>query len=58
MAEIVNLNRVRKSKAKKAAAERAGVNRVAFGRTRIEKEESRKAREKIEAELNGKKLED
>ncbi len=58
MAEIVNLNRFRKAKAKEDAAEQARVNRVAFGRKRSEREQERTAREKAEAELNGKKLED
>ncbi len=58
MAEIVNLNRLRKAKAKDAAAEQAKVNRAAFGRPRAEREQGRKALEKAEAELSGKKLED
>jgi hypothetical protein len=38
MAEIVNLNRFRKKKAREEAAARAAENRVRFGRTTAEKE--------------------
>jgi hypothetical protein len=38
MAEIVNLRRARKAKARTDAAARADANRLAFGRTRAERE--------------------
>ncbi|WP_326523145.1 DUF4169 family protein [Sphingomonas sp.] len=38
MAEIVNLNRVRKAKAKAARAGEAQANRAKFGRTKGEKQ--------------------
>ena len=38
MAEIVNLNKFRKKKAREAAATQAAENRVRFGRTKAEKE--------------------
>jgi hypothetical protein len=34
MGDVVNLNRVRKAKAKQAAAVQAAANRVAYGRTK------------------------
>jgi hypothetical protein len=37
MAEIVNLNRARKAKAREDAAATAAVNRTAFGRTKAQK---------------------
>lgn len=38
MAEIVNLNKFRKKKAREAAAAQAAENRARFGRTKAEKE--------------------
>ena len=38
MAEIVNLNKFRKKKAREEASAQAAENRVRFGRTRAEKE--------------------
>lgn len=38
MAKIVNLNKVRKQKARDAAAVQAAGNRARFGRTKAEKE--------------------
>ncbi len=58
MAEVVNLNRYRKAKAKVVGQEQANINRIVFGRSRPEKEELRKALEKVRLDLNGKKLED
>ena len=37
MAEVVNLNKARKAKAKTDRAAKAKTNRVAFGRTKAEK---------------------
>jgi hypothetical protein len=37
MADIINLNRVRKQKARAAAAAQADVNRVKFGRSKEQK---------------------
>ncbi|RAU21539.1 DUF4169 domain-containing protein [Paramagnetospirillum kuznetsovii] len=58
MAEIINLNRVRKTKAKEKKAAQADTNRVVFGRTRAEREAIRKGLEKAKDDLNGKKLEE
>ena len=45
MAEPINLNKARKARARAEARDRAGQNRVRFGRTRAEKQLS-----KLEAE--------
>lgn len=58
MAEIVNLNRWRKAKAKEDKARQAETNRVAFGRTKAEKEATRKQADQQAKELDGKKIED
>lgn len=58
MAEIINLNRFRKAKERAEAARRAEANRVLFGRTKAEKEATRRVTEKERADLDGKKLEE
>jgi hypothetical protein len=55
MADVVNLNRTRKSRAKDAARVIASVNRAAFGRTRAERELEAARAEKAVRELEGKK---
>jgi hypothetical protein len=54
MAEPINLNKARKARAKAAEKAKAAENRVAFGRTRgqrqLEKAESDKARRELDAE--------
>ena len=55
MAEIINLNRVRKARAKSEAEINAANNRVRFGRTRAEKEADRLEAERRKKELDGKK---
>lgn len=58
MAEIVNLNRWRKAKAKDEKTRQADANRVAFGRTKAEKDAARKQAERVAKDLDGKKVED
>jgi len=58
MAEIVNLNRVRKAKVKTEGRRQAEANRVAFGRTKAAKEADRAAAEKARRDLDGKKIDD
>jgi hypothetical protein len=58
MAEIVNLNRLRKAKARADKDQQAEANRVAFGRTKAEKQAERQRAERQRAALDGKKLED
>ena len=48
MAEIVNLNKTRKAKAKADRAAQAKENRVAFGRTKAEKNKA-EAQRKLDA---------
>ena len=58
MAEVVNLNRARKAKARAAAQATAAVNRVAFGRTGAEKRGARAEVERQVRALDGAKLDD
>jgi hypothetical protein len=58
MGDVVNLNRWRKAKAKEDKARQAEVNRVAFGRTKAEKQAAVKQTEQETKDLDGKKLED
>jgi hypothetical protein len=46
MAEIVNLRRARKAKARTEREKQSEANRAAFGRTRVEKEGSAAERER------------
>ena len=56
MADIVNLNRVRKAKAKEEAQSRAKANRLIFGRPKAVKDEARLRAELAERELDGKRI--
>ncbi len=58
MAEIINLNRARKARAKAEGEETAKSNRVKFGRTRQEKEAMRREAEQQSKTLDGKKLDE
>jgi hypothetical protein len=58
MVEIVNLNRARKQRAKQAGKAKSAENRVAFGRTRAERELAKARTEKAARTLEGKKRED
>jgi hypothetical protein len=58
LAEIVNLNRFRKAKARDSAQQEATENRVRFGRTKVAKENDRRAEERREKLLSGKELTD
>jgi hypothetical protein len=55
MAEPVNLNRYRKTKARAEDKARADRNAVAFGRTKAEKDLARAQAEKAARDLDGKK---
>lgn len=57
MAEIVNLNRMRKAKARDRAEAEAAANRVKHGRTKAEKANDRRAEERRRALLDGAKRE-
>jgi hypothetical protein len=58
MAEIVNLNKARKAKAKTESESRAAANRAKYGRTKAEKDNDRRAEERRQAVLAGKELDD
>jgi hypothetical protein len=58
MAEIVNLNKLRKAKTKAEDESRAQANRIKHGRTKAEKENDRRAAERSARLHQGKKLED
>ncbi|WP_339913880.1 DUF4169 family protein [uncultured Brevundimonas sp.] len=58
MAEIINLNQVRKARAKIEAKATAATKRVAHGRTKAEKARADKTRKRETQALDGQKLED
>ncbi len=53
MAEIINLNRVRKARARDEARVDAEANRARHGRTRAEREAAEKARDTAARHLDG-----
>lgn len=57
MAEIVNLRRARKDKAKREREVEADANRRLFGRTRVEKDADRDAADRAARLIDGKRLE-
>lgn len=58
MGEIVNLNRVRKDRARAEAKTAAAVNRGAHGRSKAERTKAAKERSAADRLLDGSKLED
>ena len=56
MAEIVNLNKLRKTKARTEDDSRAQANRIKYGRTKAEKENDRRAEERSALLHQGKTL--
>lgn len=56
MANIINLNKKRKSKLKAEKGKKAAENRVKFGRTKKEKQLEQQDRERNEQHLDGHKL--
>ena len=58
MAEILNLNRARKAKAKIDAQAKAAENRVKFGRAKADKALDAARAEKLKRDLDGAKRED
>jgi hypothetical protein len=57
LADIINLNRARKAKAKDVARETAATNRAAHGRTRAERQATETERSKASRLLDGAKRE-
>jgi hypothetical protein len=58
MAEIVNLNRARKARAKAEAGKQAETNRAKFGRSKAEKDRDAAEQARRDALLDGAKRED
>ena len=58
MAEILNLNRARKAKAKTDAQTRAAENRAKFGRAKADKALDTARADKLKRDLDGAKRED
>jgi hypothetical protein len=58
MAEIVNLRRARKSRARVEKDAQAADNRTQFGRTKAEKRVTEAERAQTKTALDGKKLDD
>jgi Domain of unknown function (DUF4169) len=56
VAEPINLNRFRKAKRRQADKQQAAENRVAFGRTKAEREAERLKAEKAAHALDNKRL--
>ena len=56
MAEIVNLRRARKDKARQQRESEAEANRRRFGRTKAEKAADNDTRERAERDIDGKKI--
>lgn len=58
MADVVNLNRFKKAKAKTEKAATAAHNRAKFGRAKAEKSRDAIEKTRAERELDGKKIDD
>ena len=58
MAEIVNLRRVRKQRARQDAEAQAEQNRISFGRTKAERKSTEAERDKATRQLDGHRLSD
>ena len=56
MASVINLNRFRKAKKIVKAERRAADNRAAFGRTKVERQKADDERERLERDLDGKRI--
>ena len=57
MGDLVNLNKFRKARQRRADDGQAAINREKFGRTKAETNQGRQAREQDEKALDAKKLE-
>ena len=56
MAEIVNLRRARKDKARQQRESEADANRGRFGRTKAEKAADKDAQERARRDIDGKRI--
>jgi len=57
MADVVNLNKMRKAKARAEDDSRAQANRIKYGRTKAQKDNDRRAEERSVQLHQGKRLE-
>ena len=57
MADIINLNKKRKAKARLVKEKKASENRIKFGRTKKEKQRDKLENERHERHLDGHQLE-
>jgi hypothetical protein len=58
MAEIVNLNRARKAKARDAAEAKAAENRAKYGQTKAERARLASQKDRLRAAIDGAKKEE
>jgi hypothetical protein len=58
MAEIINLNKHRKAKARDARESQSTANRIKYGRTKADKENGRRAEERRDRAHEGRKMDD
>lgn len=58
MGEVVNLNKARKARDKAVARRAADANRLAFGRSKVERLTTQKERDRDAARLDGHKLDE
>jgi len=58
MTKVVNLNKFRKRKAREEQEKRAEVNRRLHGRTKAERARDALQKERLEKQVDGKRLED
>lgn len=58
MGDLINLNRARKARVRAAAAEQAAANRLAFGRTRAERDPIKAETARLERHLDATRRED
>ena len=56
-AEVVNLRKARKDAKKREDAERAAANRIAYGRTKAQRESHKEQKQKSSRHLDGHKIE-
>ena len=56
MGDLVNLNKFRKAKQRRAEEVQAGINREKFGRTKAETKIDRQTRDKADKQLDGAKV--
>lgn len=58
MGQVINLNKARKARDKAEARRAADANRLAFGRSRAERETTQKERDRDAVRLDGHKLDE